>query len=227
MALSILERLQALVDSRYREFSAPLLTTVEYGSLLGVRTPAIRQLAKEIKGSEEAESFLRQLPHRYHEENLLHAILIANQSDYATTLELLTLFLPYANSWAITDVMFNCRSYVHHRKEVATKAMDWIESQHPYTCRYGIGVLMYHAMPQGGELMERAFERIAAIRSNDYYVNMMVAWFFATSFAQQWDAAIPYMEQHRLPEWTYRKAIRKAIESYRVSDEHKAYLRSL
>lgn len=224
---SIVSFFQDHADTTYREFNARLNPTVDKDDIIGVRSPVLRSLAKQLKESPDAELFMQQLPHRYLEENQLHAMLIAQSRDYAATIERLTLFLPHVDSWAVTDIMFNCRCFPSHRDEINAVAFDWLTSPHPYTCRYAIGVLMHHAMPYGGQPMEQSLRQVAAIHSDDYYVNMMVAWFFATALAKQWEATLPYIEQHRLPEWTHRKAIRKAIESYRVSDEHKAHLRRL
>ncbi len=225
--MDIEQQLQKLVDPNYRKFITPLIPNIQPEKILGIRNPELRLLAKSIKGTPQGESFLGSLPHRYHEENMLHAMLLVEYKDYLSLIEQLESFLPHIDNWAVTDGMFNCKPFKRHREEIVLKAFEWMQSPYPYTVRYAMGVLMNHTLNTDDHYLQQAIECIASYRSDDYYINMMAAWFFATAFAKQWDRAIPIIEQRRLPLWTHNKAIQKGLESFRVTDEHKDYLRSL
>lgn len=220
----IIEKLQELADSGYRDFQAKLIPTVAKDTIIGVRTPAMRALAKELKGTELAASFLQELPHQYFDENQLHAFLINELKDYKQCLEELELFLPYVDNWATCDQL---SPKVLKKQPDATLAATkkWLGSDHDYTVRFGMEMLMSFYLD---DLFKPEFLAwVAADKNEAYYVKMMVAWFFATALAKQYEATVPYFEQRLLPEWSHKKAIQKACESYRVTKEHKEYLRTL
>lgn len=221
---AIQKRLFAMADEPFGDFQAKLIPTLERGRVIGVRTPALRALAKELYGSAEAERFMRELPHEYFEENNLHGFLIALIKDYDRCLAELERFLPYIDNWAVCDQL-SPRCFKKRPAGLEDRAKDWIASGKTYTVRFGVGVLMNHYLDEG--FSPEYPELVAGIRSEEYYVNMMAAWYFATAIAKRYEAVLPYFEGARLPLWTHNKAIQKAIESYRVSDEHKAYLRTL
>lgn len=216
------ERLFSLQDVKYRDFQRRLIPNIPPESIIGVRTPELKKLAKEISGA--AEEFLSELPHAYFEENQVHAFIIAGMRDFGECLRRLEEFLPYVDNWATCDQM-SVKLFKKHTGELLEYVRRWIASGKTYTVRYGLGCLMNFYLD--GEFRGEYLELAANIRSGEYYVNMMMAWYFATALAKQYDAALPYIENRRLDEWTHRKAIQKAIESYRISDERKVYLRTL
>ena len=220
----IREELDRLQDVKYREMQVRIIPTVKPESVIGVRTAALRQLAKQLGQREDVRDFLEDLPHRYFEENQLHAFIVSGMKDYAECLQALNRFLPYMDNWATCD-QTSPRVFRKHRKELLKEIRKWIGSEETYTVRFGIGMLMEHYLDED---FDPAYpELAAAVRSEEYYVNMMTAWFFATALAKQYDAVLPYIENHRLDDWTHNKAIQKAIESYRITPEQKAYLRTL
>ena len=200
------------------------MPTVDPEAVIGVRTPELRKLARELAGTEEAADFLRTLPHRYYDENNLHGFLLSLLKDYGETVAGLELFLPYVDNWATCDLM-SPRAFRKHPPQLPEQARRWMASQHTYTVRFGIGVLLEFYLDEA--FRPEYLDWAADLRSGEYYVNMMTAWYFATALAKQYDAALPYLLDRRLDGWTHNKAIRKAIESRRIPDEQKAYLRSL
>ena len=220
----ILKRLYALQDVKYQVFQTKLIPTVDPATVIGVRTPALRAYAKELSRREDADDFLAALPHTYFDENQLHAFIISLGKDYGKTLAAVDAFLPYVDNWATCDQL-SPKVFRKHRAELLTEIECWMASEHVYTVRFGIGMLMQYYLDED---FDSAYpEHVAALRSGEYYVNMMIAWYFATALAKQYDAALPYLEQRRLDVCVHNKAIQKAIESYRVTDEQKAYLRTL
>ena len=220
----IQERLFALRDEKYREFQRSLIPGLPRENIIGIRIPVMRKLAKEFVKEPEAAVFLKQLPHTYYDENILHALLIAEIKDYDTCMEAVEAFLPYIDNWAVCDGL-SPKVFGKHKAELLEKIRLWIPSEHIYTCRFGIGMLMRWFLDE--DFQPGYLELPAAVRSEEYYVNMMTAWFFATALAKQWDAAIPYLEQNRLDPWTHDKTIQKARESYRITTEQKEYLKRL
>ena len=211
-------------DGGYRDFQSKLIPSLPKESIIGVRTPALRALAKELKGSELAASFLQELPHAYYDENQLHAILLSASKDYEECRELLERFLPYVDNWATCDIL--SPKVLRKQPEATLEAIQrWLGSTHSYTVRFGMEMLMSYYLDALFE--PRFLAWVAADRSEEYYVRMMVAWFFATALAKQYEATLPYLEQGLLPEWTHKKTIQKACESYRITAEQKLYLRSL
>lgn len=223
--LSVFHSLFSLRDEKYAAFQRPLLPNLAPESIIGVRTPALRLLARELRGSAEAEAFLAALPHRYFEENQLHAFLVAQERDYRRCIERLECFLPFVDNWATCDQL-SPRVLGRHRAELLPEVRRWMASGHEYTCRFGIGMLMRYYL-EDNTFSEEYLHWVAAIDREEYYVRMMQAWFFATALAKQWSAAEPYMHEGCLPDWVRRKAIQKALESFRIPAEHKAHLRAL
>ena len=224
MIRDVRKRLFEMQDTGYRDFHARLIPTVEKEKIIGIRTPILRKFAKEFGKTEESELFLKVLPHQYYEENNLHGLLIEQIRDYDKCLEELERFLPFIDNWATCDLLA-LHMMKKHRDIFIREVFRWIESDHPYTIRFGISMLMRHYLDE--EFKTEYPEKVAAIRSEEYYVNMMRAWYFATALAKQWEATIPYLEERRLPEWVHRKTIQKAVESYRITPEQKVYLKSL
>ena len=217
-------RLRELAEPGYRDFSAKLLPTLDPERILGVRTPALRSLAKELRGTEAAEAFLDALPHRYQEENLLHDFLLAFEKDFGRCLARVEAFLPRVDNWAVCDCLaLPC--FRRHRRELAELIPRWLASERVYTVRFGIKQLMDHFLE--ADFDPRYPAMVAAVRSEEYYVNMMQAWYFATALAKQWEAVLPWLAERRLDPWTHAKAIQKARESFRVSPEHKDLLQAL
>lgn len=220
----ILESLFALQDFEYREFQSKLIPNIAPDRIIGVRTPALRALARELRRREDVGGFLSALPHRYFEENQLHAFVLSLGRDYDKTIERLDMFLPYVDNWATCDQM-SPKAFAGHRAELVSEIDRWLVSEHPYAVRFGIGTLMRHYLDE--DFREEHLARVAALRSGEYYVNMMIAWYFATALAKRYDETLPYIEQGRLEPWTHNKAIQKAIESDRVPNGAKEYLRTL
>ena len=216
--------LKRLQDIRYREMQIRIIPTVKPEQIIGVRTPVLRQLAKQVARDGAAEEFLENLPHRYFEENQLHAFILSEMKDYGQCLQALNRFLPYVDNWETCDQM-SPKVFRKHRQELIGSIREWIGSEEPYTVRFGIGMLMEHFLD--GDFDPAYPEMAAAVRSGEYYVNMMTAWYFATALAKQYEAVLPYLENRRLDDWTHNKAIQKAIESDRITPEQKAYLRGL
>ena len=220
----IQERLFALRDEKFGDFHSSLIPGLAREKIIGIRMPAMRKLAKEFAKEPEADVFLKQLPHTYYDENILHALLIAGMKDYDACMETLEAFLSYIDNWAVCDGL-SPKVFGKHKAELLEKIRLWIPSEHPYICRFGMGMLMRWFLDE--DFQPEYLEMPAAVRSEEYYVNMMTAWFFATALAKQWDAAISYLEQNRLGPWTHNKTIQKARESYRITPEQKEYLKML
>ena len=220
----IRERLFALQDEKYGDFQSKLIPGLPREQVIGIRMPAMKKLAKELVNGEETNDFLKQLPHTYYDENVLHALLIASIKDYDACMEALETFLPYIDNWAVCDCL-SPKVFQKHKTELLEKIKLWIPAEHPYICRFGMGMLMRWFLDE--DFRPEYLEMPAAVRSEKYYVNMMTAGFFATALAKQWDAAIPYLEQKRLDPWTHNKTIQKARESYRITPGQKEYLKTL
>ena len=217
-------RLFELQDLKYRDFHAKLMPTVNKEKIIGVRTPALRVFAKKYGKTDEAKEYLQILPHQYYEENNLHGLLIEQIKDYDTCLEELERFLPYIDNWATCD-MLAVKVVKNHLDTFIDEVYRWMESDHAYTIRFGISMLMRYYLEDAFQ-MEYP-EKVAQIRSEEYYVNMMRAWYFATALAKQYDKILPFIEKQKLDVWTHNKTIQKAIESYRITPEQKEYLRGL
>ena len=219
----IQKELFALQDLKYRDFHSKLLPGVDKEIIIGIRTPVLRKFAKEFSKRKEAEEFLQDLPHQYYEENNLHMMIITGIKDYDKCLEEIKKFVPYINNWATCDLPLP-KCFGKHKEELFPQIREWIASDHTYTIRYGLGTLMSLYLDE--DFKPEYLELAASVRSEEYYVNMMMAWYFATALAKQWEATVPYIEQRKLPQWVHRKTIQKAVESYRITPEQKTYLKS-
>lgn len=220
----IQEALFDLKDIKYRDFQSRLMPTVPKETVIGVRTPELRKMAKQLKNTEEGQQFLQTLPHAYFEENQLHAFMLERIKDFQACVEALELFLPYVDNWATCDQM-SPKIFKKHLPELLIYIQKWIHSEHVYTVRYGIGMLMKYYLDEA--FLQEYFEWVIDISSEEYYVNMMIAWYFATALAKQPDMAMRVLAEHRLSEWTHRQTIKKALESYRISEKQKKSLRVL
>ena len=213
-----------LQDVKYRDFQAKLMPTINPESMIGVRTPELRKLAKQLAKRDDIDEFLDALPHKYFDENQLHAFIISGMKDYEKCLERLEAFLPFVDNWATCDQM-SPKIFKKHRAELVQKIDKWIESDYTYTVRFAIGMLMEHFLDEDFDIVYA--DMVADVHSEEYYINMMIAWYFATALAKQYDAIVPYIIEQRLNTWTHNKTIQKAVESYRITPEQKTYLRTL
>ena len=222
--MSIRETLFSLREEKFAAFQAKLIPNVAPERVIGVRTPALRKLAKTLRGSGQAEEFLKALPHEFFEENNLHAFLLCAMKDFEACVQAVEDFLPYVDNWATCDQM-SPGVFRKNKQALLPHIRRWIASEQCYTRRFGIGMLMSHFLDE--DFREEYLSLVSDIRSEEYYVNMMIAWYFATALAKQYEAALPYLENRRLDPWVHNKAIQKAVESFRVSDGHKTYLKTL
>ena len=220
----IRENLMRLQDKKYRDLQIKTIPSVAPDRIIGVRTPELRSYAKELAKREDIGEFLEELPHKLFEEDQLHAFLLSGMKDYEECIRKLDAFLPFVDNWATCDQM-SPKIFKKRRAEIKKKAMGWISSSDTYTIRFGIGMLMEHFLDE--DFDPGCLEEVSKVRSSEYYVNMMTAWYFATALAKQYDAALPYIEERKLDTWTHNKAIQKAVESYRITPEQKVYLKTL
>ena len=220
----IRQGLFALKDEKYKEFQKKLIPTVDENTVIGVRTPVLRKYAKDVSGTPGAVIFMQTLPHEYYEENNLNGMLIETMKDYDECITYLDEFLPYVDNWAVCDI-FSPKVFRKNKDKLIDKIREWTASGHSYTCRFGMGMLMTHFLDE--DFRVEYLEIPATVHSEEYYVNMMIAWFYATELAKQWDATIGYIEDQRLDTWTHNKTIQKARESYRITPEQKEYLKTL
>lgn len=222
--MKITDTLLEMGEPEYAAFQAKLTPTIAPESFIGIRVPILRKLAKEYGKDPESEEFLHTLPHTYYDENMLHGLLISQMKDYEECMRALEEFFPYVDNWAVCDIM-SPKVFRKHKDRLYPEIVEWSKSEHTYTCRFGLEMLMTHFLDE--DYNPDTLEIPAAVQSQEYYVRMMVAWYFATALAKQWDSVIPYIEKKRLEPWTHKKTIQKACESYRITDEQKNYLRSL
>ncbi|MDO4285846.1 MAG: DNA alkylation repair protein [Eubacteriales bacterium] len=224
IARQVQSDLFALQDCGYRDFQSRLIPTLPSDAVIGVRMPALRRYASSFAKRPEAAVFLRSLPHRYYEENNLHAALIEKMSGYEETIGALEVFFPYLDNWATCD-MLAPKCFAKHRAQLYGKIREWIAGGRTYEVRFAVGMLMRHYLEES--FSQESMRLVEEIRSEEYYVNMMVAWYFATALAKQYEAAVGVLRSASLPVWTHNKTIQKAVESYRITQEQKAYLRTL
>ena len=222
--MEIQKELFSLQDKEYMKFSSKLTPNVPEDTIIGVRIPEIRKLAKKLVRNNEYEDFLKELPHKYYDENLLHGAIISENKDFENCIELLDSFLPFVDNWAVCDTI-SPKIFKKHKKELIEKIKEWSQSDKTYTCRFGIEMLMTHFLDE--DFKKEYLEMVANIHSEEYYVKMAVAWFFATALAKQWDYAVIYLEDNRLDVWVHNKTIQKARESLRILEDKKGYLKDL
>ena len=221
---TIQAHLFSMQDVGYKAFQSALMPSVSPDAIIGVRTPLLRKYAKELHREGKSDEFLSSLPHRYYEENNLHAFLIEQIEDFDQTVLALEVFLPYVDNWATCDSMAP-RVLGKHPELLLEKIKMWILSSHTYTIRYAIGLLMRFFLDE--RFNTEYSDIVASVRSEEYYVNMMIAWYFATALAKQYDSILPYLTERQLPTWIHNKTIQKAVESYRITVEQKQFLRTL
>lgn len=220
----IRDRLFALKDEKYRDFHSALMPTVNKSRIIGVRVPDLRKLSKELYKNGVGEEFIKNLTHTYYEEDNVHAFIIEQIKDFDIALAETERFLPYINNWATCD-MFSPMIFAKHPDIILKKSMEWLNSEKTYTIRYGIGMLMRYFLDEN--FNNDILGLVASVRSEEYYVNMMIAWFFATALAKKYNEAVVFLENRLLPDWVHNKTIQKAVESNRISVSAKEYLRTL
>lgn len=220
----ITEKLRELSDEEYRLFQLKLMPGVTEDRVLGVRTPLLRKFAKELAKDPDIENFLTDIPHRYYDENNLHGFIISECKDYEKSVAYVDAILPYVDNWATCDLL-SPKAFKKNRDKLIKDIDRWLASNETYTVRFGIEMLMSHFLDE--DFRPEYLEKLTSIHSEEYYVNMMLAWFFATALAKQWDDTISYIEEKRLSVWVHNKTIQKAVESYRITDEQKAYLKGM
>ena len=218
------KKLYSLQDMKYRDMQIRIIPTINPESVIGVRTPELKRMATDVLKAGDYQEFLNELPHKFFEENQLQAFIISGIKDLNECMEELEKFLPYVDNWATCDQM-SPKIFRKHRKELLTHIKKWIKAEKTYTVRFGVGMLMEHFLDE--EFDPEYPAMVAEIRSEEYYVNMMIAWYFATALAKQYESVLPYLEQKRLDDWTHNKAIQKSLESRRITEEQKIYLKSL
>ena len=222
--MEIQKELFSLQDKEYMKFLSKLTPNVSEDTIIGVRIPEIRKLAKKLVKNNEYEDFLKELPHKYYDENLLHGAIISENKDFENCIELLNSFLPFVDNWAVCDTI-SPKIFKKYKKELIEKIKEWSQSDKTYTCRFGVEMLMTHFLDE--DFKKEYLEVVADIHSEEYYVKMVVAWFFATALAKQWDYAVIYLENNRLDVWVHNKTIQKARESLRILEDKKGYLKGL
>ncbi len=213
-----------LQDLKYKEFHQKLMPTVNPDKVIGIRTPVLRKFAKVFGKKEEAESFLKKLPHKYYEEDNLHAFLLEEIKDYEKLIEELNIFLPFVDNWATCDMM-RPKIFKKHKDELLKDIYRWLDSKDTYTIRFAVNCLMNNYLEE--DFKPEYLWWVKNIESEEYYINMVRAWYFATALAKQYDETVKILENNTLDKWTHNKTIQKAIESYRITNEQKAYLKTL
>ena len=221
---NIISRLTLLREESYQKFQSSLIPTVDPSAILGVRTPELKKIAKELYGTEIGKAFLNELPHSCFEENQIHGFMISEIKNFEECLIQTERFLPYIDNWATCDQTAP-KVFSKHKQELLPSIDRWLDSNHTYTVRFAIGMLMRHYLD--ADYQTEYTDRVCAVGSDDYYIRMEQAWYMATALAKQWDSVIPYLEKRILPKWTHNKTIRKAKESYRITTEQKDYLSGL
>jgi len=211
-------------DEQYAEFQSRLIPTVSADTIIGVRTPVLRKLAKELKKDARSADFLRELPHKYFDENQLHGFLISEIKDFGECVAELERFLPYIDNWATCD-QTSPKCFKKHKAELIPLIKKWLKSEYTYTVRFAVGMLMQHYLDE--DFKPEYAKLVAGVKSEEYYINMEIAWYMATALAKQWDAIIPYLENAAMDKWTHNQTIKKARESYRITPEQKEYLKTL
>ena len=226
--MSIINEIQKALfekqDLKFKAFHSKLIPTTDAKSIIGVRTPDLRAIAKEFANHPDVEKFLTTLPHKYYDENQIHAFILSLIKDYDDCVSHIDAFLPYVDNWATCDQM-SPKVFKKHKGLLLEYVDEWIKSDHTYVKRFGIGMLMEHFLDE--DFKTSYLTKVSKIRSGEYYVNMMTAWYFATALAKQYDATLPYIEKQKLDIWTHNKSIQKAVESYRITPEQKEYLKTL
>ncbi|MBQ6406424.1 MAG: DNA alkylation repair protein [Butyrivibrio sp.] len=220
----IIRELFRLQDKDYALLQAKIIPNIASEKIIGVRTPALRTFAKTLYKDSDIEAFLSGVPHRYFDEDQLHAFVISLEKDFDRCITRVDAFLPYIDNWATCDQL-SPKVFKKNPEKLLPFIQTWIKSDKTYTVRFAIGMLMQHFLDENFDT--KYVDMVAEIRSKEYYINMMIAWYFATALAKQYKSALPYIEEKRLDSWTHNKAIQKSVESYRITDEQKKYLKSI
>ncbi len=220
----IRELLRENSDGEYRLFQAKLMPGIELERIIGVRTPVLRKLAKELVKEPDIELFLNDIPHKTYDENNLHGFIISECKDYEKSVKYVDAILPYVDNWATCDLL-SPKAFKKNKDKLIKDIDRWLASEKTYTVRFGIEMLMSHYLDDA--FKPEYHEKLTGIISDEYYINMMLAWYFATALAKQWDDTVKYIGEKRLPVWVHNKTIQKAVESYRITDEQKTYLKGL
>lgn len=220
--MSVYEMLLEAKDDKYRDFQVKLVPNISPDTIIGVRTPDMRKIAKEVFNSPEKDEFLKELPHKYYEENLVHFFIIAMIKDFDECIEKVEEFLPYVDCWPVSD-QATPKTFKKNHAKLLPYIKNWIASDHVYTARFGIRMLMNEFLDD--DFKDEYLELVASKKGDDYYLKMMVAWYFATALAKKYDESVKYIEGRKLDDWIHKKAIQKAVESFRVTDEHKEHLK--
>lgn len=224
MENTVTEKLLSLYDEKNADFVAKLTPTIPRERILGVKVPVLRSLGKALYGTEDGKAFINALPHRYLEENSLHFFIISNEKDFDKLIIEVEKFLPYVDNWATCDE-FSSHTFKKNTNRLTPYIDKWLQSKKTYTARFAVGMLLKYYLDDN--FTPSVLEKVAKIQSEEYYVNMMISWFFQTALVKQWDFAIEYIKKNRLNDFCHNKAIQKSRESLRISDERKAYLKSL
>ena len=222
--MDLLNKLFENQDKEYASFQAKLMPGIKEENVIGVRLPIARKIAKEYLKDEESKTFLKTLPHKYYDENIVHGMLISEIKDYDTCIEEIERFLPYVDNWAVCDTMIP-KVLKKNKQDLLKKIKKWSKSKETYTCRFGIKMLMSFYLDE--DFKEEYLEIPASVHSDEYYIQMMIAWFYATALAKKWDETIKYLENNKLDTWVHNKTIQKARESFRITDKQKEYLNTL
>ena len=222
--MTLYDKLTFLKDEKYKAFQGSLVPNIDNTTMIGVRTPILRKIAKEIFKSPDKDSFLQSLPHQYFEENLIHFFMISMIKDFDECIEEVEKFLPFVNCWPVCD-QSSPKCFKKNHKKLLPYIKKWIKSDHIYTSRFGMRILMNEFLDN--DFKEEYLDLVANKKTDEYYLKMMIAWFFATALAKQYDSTITFFEKHLLDDWCHKKAIQKALESFRVTDKHKGYLKTL
>ena len=220
----IKDELFSLRDENYKKFNSALIPNIDPDTIIGVRVPALRKLSKTLYSSGDYQDFLSDLPHEFFEENCLHAYIVEQIKDYDVCMAECEKFLPFIDNWAVCDT-FAPKVFARHKSDLLAKINLWLLSTHPYTVRFGVCMLMRHSLDL--DFKVDFLHQVAKIKSEDYYVKMVIAWFFATALTKRYDDTIPFIENRVLSTWIHNKAIQKAIESLRIEKDKKEYLKSL
>ncbi|MBE6622588.1 MAG: DNA alkylation repair protein [Ruminococcaceae bacterium] len=224
LAAEIRGELFKMADSSYKDFHSKLIPTVNKDMIIGVRTPDLRKFAKTLKKTKKRILFLDCLPHKYYDENNLHAFLIEQEKDFTICLSELNRFLPYVDNWATCDMM-NPKALKKDKEALLFQIRNWIYSENLYTVRFGLKMLMDHFLDE--DFSESYLELAASVKSEEYYINMMISWFFATALAKRYEQTLPFIKEKRLSKFCNNKTISKACDSLRISKERKVHLKTL
>ena len=220
----LLNELKSLKDDGYAKMQEKIIPNIDPKTIIGVRVPEVRKLAKKYINTKEGEEFIKVLPHKYYDENMLHGSILTEYKDYDECIKQVDRFLPYVDNWAVCDTM-SPKVFKKNKDKLIKKIKEWSKSNKTYTCRFGIEMLMSHFLDD--DFKKEYLEIPAKVKLEDYYIKMMIAWFFATALAKKWDDTIGYIENNKLDVWVHNKTIQKARESYRITDEQKEYLKTL